>query len=101
MFIWWNILIKYSVSLYRAETILSGTIVRPDPQDPNSTRMSILLQNDVKGWIPHFLVNAFAARAPGQWRDTLFNFYKNVYSKELQQQQESEQMNADEGITSD
>ena len=92
---------KYSVSLCRAETILSGTIVRPDPQDPNSTRMSILLQNDVKGWIPHFLVNAFAARAPGQWRDTLFNFYKNVYSKELQQQQESEQMNADEGITSD
>ena len=63
--------------------------------------MSILLQNDVKGWIPHFIVNAFAARAPGQWRDTLFNFYQNVYSKELQQQQESEQMNADEGIASD
>jgi len=72
--------------IVRAETILSGTIVRPDSKDPNSTRISILLQNDVKGWIPHFLVNAFAARAPGQWRDTLFDFYQNVYSKELSEQ---------------
>ena len=72
----------------RAETILSGTIIRPDPQDANSTRMSVLFQFNLKGWIPHFIVNAFAARAPGQWRDTLFNFYQNVYSKELQEEVE-------------
>ena len=72
----------------RAETILSGTIIRPDPQDANSTRMSVLFQFNLKGWIPRFIVNAFAARAPGQWRDTLFNFYQNVYSKELQEEVE-------------
>lgn len=50
--------IYYSL-VSRAETILSGVIVRPDPQDPNSTRMSLMLQNDIKGWIPHFIVNVF------------------------------------------
>ena len=57
-------------------------IVRPDPEDPyNSCKMSIMLQNDIKGWIPHFVVNAFAARAPLEWRDSLANYYTNVYSK--------------------
>lgn len=72
----------------RAETIFSGTIIRPDPQDPNSTRMSVLLQVDMKGWIPYFIMNLFAARAPGQWRDTLFHFWHDVYLKELQKEVE-------------
>ena len=71
--------------IVRAVTIRSATIIRPDPKDPNSTRMTVLLQNDTKGWIPKFIVNAFAARAPGQWRDSLYNFYTNVYSKEKNQ----------------
>lgn len=67
---------------YRAETILSGVIIRPDPEDPaNSSKLSLMLQNDVKGWIPHFVVNAFAARAPLDWRDSLANYYASVYSK--------------------
>lgn len=49
-------------SISRAETILSGVIVRPDPKDPNSTRMSLMLQNDIKGWIPHFIVNLFVGK---------------------------------------
>ena len=44
----------------RAETILSGLVLRPFSDDPNSTRMSLMLQTDLKGWIPHFVVNAFA-----------------------------------------
>ena len=40
-----------------------------------------MLQTDVKGWIPHFMVNAFAARAPLDWREGLANYYANVYSK--------------------
>lgn len=57
-------------------------IIRPDPEDPaNSSKLSLMLQNDVKGWIPHFVVNAFAARAPLDWRDSLANYYANVYSK--------------------
>ena len=66
----------------RASTILSSTIIRPDPQDPNSTRVTILLQNDLGGWIPHDVVNFFAAKSPGEWRDNLYHFYVNVYSKE-------------------
>ena len=67
---------------FRAETILSGVIIRPDPEDPtNSTKMSIMLQNDVKGWIPHFVVNAFAAKAPIEWHDGLANYYAKFYSK--------------------
>ena len=70
------------ISMLRAATIQSATIIRPDPADPGSTRMTVLLQNDTRGWIPKFIVNEFAARAPGQWRDSLYNFYVNVYSKE-------------------
>ena len=57
-------------------------IIRPDPEDPtNSTKMSVMLQNDVKGWIPHFVVNAFAAKAPVEWHDSLASYYSRVYSQ--------------------
>ena len=71
--------------LSRAETILSGVIIRPDPEDPtNSTKMSVMLQNDAKGWIPHFVVNAFAAKAPVEWHDSLALYYSRVYSQQGQ-----------------
>ena len=44
----------------RSETILTGMIIRPDSEDPNSTRMSMLIQNDMKGWVPHAVVNTLA-----------------------------------------
>lgn len=72
-------------SLCRAETILSATIVRPD--DSNSTKMSILLQTDIKGWIPYFIVNRFARKKIIEWRNALYNFYHDVYSKRLAKQQ--------------
>ncbi|CAI8029004.1 START domain-containing protein 10 [Geodia barretti] len=75
--------------IVRAETILSGVIVRPDPEDPGSTKLSLMLQTDMKGWIPHMIVNTIAARSPKQWRDSLANFYTNVYSKELEKQRSS------------
>ncbi len=64
----------------RGETILSGVIVRPDPSDPGSTKMSLLLQNDMKGWVPHMIVNAFASRAPETWRDSLEKYYHEQYA---------------------
>ena len=75
---------------------MSGTIVRPDPKDPNSTQVSILLQTDIKGWIPHFIVNIYARKKIGQWRDELYNFYHNVYSKELAKEQ-AKKKGVDEG----
>ena len=50
-----------------------------------------MLQNDPKGWIPKFIVNMFAAKAPGDWRDSLANFYHNVYKKEKEDQPEEKE----------
>ena len=79
-----NAYIKHDACLNfsRAKTILSSTIIRPDPNDPKSSRVTILLQNDFGGWIPHDIVNLFAAKTPRKWRDNMFNFYVDVYSKE-------------------
>ena len=48
----------------------------------NSSKVTILFQNDAKGWIPVFIVNMMAGRAPFEWRDALYNYYHNVYKKE-------------------
>jgi hypothetical protein len=69
-------------NLIRGETILSGTIIRPDPEDPNSSKVSILIQSDLKGWIPKFVINLVVSKAPGAWRKELLKFYNEVYSKE-------------------
>ena len=50
-----------------------------------------MLQNDPKGWIPKFIVNMFAAKAPVDWRDSLANFYHNVYKKEKEDQPEEKE----------
>ena len=71
----------YELLFLRAETILSGLIIRPAPDDENSTRLSIMAQVDLKGWIPHFIINAFAAKGPAQWHENLTSYYQNIYSK--------------------
>ena len=83
--------ILFLFSILRAETILSATLIRPEENDPNSTKLTIMLQNDPKGWIPKFIVNMFAAKAPGDWRDSLANFYHNVYKKEKETQPEEKE----------
>ena len=69
------------LSPYRAETVFNGVVIRPDADNPNSARMSLMFQTDMKGWIPSFLVNMFARSSPGQWRNSLAEYYHNVYSK--------------------
>ena len=66
----------------RAKTILSGVLIREEEDDPNSTRLTLLLQNDPMGWIPKSIVNFLAARAPVEWQETLSQFYHDVYVKE-------------------
>ena len=68
--------------LNRGETILTGMQLYPDKDDPNSTRVNILLQDDIKGYIPKFISNAFYGKAPVQWRDTLHKYYHDVYKHE-------------------
>ena len=65
----------------RTRTILSGLIIRPDSDDPNSSKMTMLIQNDAKGHLPKFVVNFGTNKAPEKWRSTLDKYYKDVYSK--------------------
>lgn len=71
----------------RAETLISGYIVEQHPQDPNSTKVFIVAQTDVKGMIPKWLVNAVASKAPVQWTDNLrkqcLNFMKTENVKNI------------------
>ena len=39
------------------------------------------------GWIPKFVVNMFASRAPIEWQESITQFYHEVYAKEKAQQQ--------------
>eukprot|EP00731_Ephydatia_muelleri_P025090 Em0017g173a len=68
--------------IVRAVTIQSAVIVRPDLQDPRSTRMTLLFQTDFGGRLPKFMVNFFSAFAPPKWRRDMYNFYVKFYSKE-------------------
>ena len=68
--------------IYRAETLFSGLVIRPDTEDPsNSSHLSILTQTDVKGLIPKLVINKALAKFPDHWRQLLISFYHDVYSK--------------------
>lgn len=73
----------------RAKTILSGILIRPFDDDPNSTKTTVLLQNDLMGLIPKFIMNILSGRATFEWRERLTRFYHDVYAKEKAQQQSS------------
>eukprot|EP00117_Sycon_ciliatum_P035546 scpid78815/ scgid26919/ PCTP-like protein; START domain-containing protein 10; Serologically defined colon cancer antigen 28 homolog; StAR-related lipid transfer protein 10 len=70
--------------MVRAETIFSGTIIRPMADDPNSSTLTLFLQTDVKGWIPSAIINMIATRGPNKWQHSLANFYHGTYKKELE-----------------
>ncbi|XP_065844791.1 steroidogenic acute regulatory protein, mitochondrial-like [Oscarella lobularis] len=76
--------------IVRSETIFSGTIIRPDPNDANSSTISILFQVDLKGWIPAFVINILAASTPLEWRGELVKYHRDVYSKQKSQNQTPE-----------
>ena len=71
-----------SLPICRAVTIQSAAIVRPDPLDPTSTKITLLYQTDFRGWLPKSMVNFFSAFAPPKWRRDMYNFYIKMYSKE-------------------
>ena len=68
----------------RAESKLSGIIIRQDEQDITSTVLVTVSQTDMKGLIPSFIVNGAFVKTTDAWRDALVSFYHNVYSKENQ-----------------
>lgn len=66
----------------RAKTILSGLIIRPMEDDPNSTKVSFFVQVDPMGLLPKSLTNLFAGSAPTDFHEAVTKFYHEEYSKE-------------------
>ena len=59
--------------------MFSGALIYPDKDRPDSTRVMVLAQDNLRGAIPKAIVNVFYAKAPLDWRDNLDNFYHKVY----------------------
>ena len=68
----------------RAESMLSGIIIRPNEEDINSSIIVTISQTDMKGLIPSFIVSGAFVKSGDSWREALVNFYHNTYSKEKQ-----------------
>ena len=62
----------------RAETIISGYYMQDDPEIPGHSILGVLSQTDLKGNIPHFLVNKFAPKASRGWVKSLVKGCKIV-----------------------
>ena len=65
----------------RAETIISGYYMKDDPDEPGHTILGVLSQTDIKGNIPHFLINKFAPRSSRSWIKSLIKGCKLVFDK--------------------
>ncbi len=65
--------------VYRMETIWSGVIIKPHEDIPNSTQMSLVSQTDLKGLVPHFIVNSMNTKIPGTWHESLMAYYQKEY----------------------
>ena len=55
----------------RAETIISGYYMQDDPDNPGHSILGVLSQTDLKGNIPHVLVNKFAPKSSKNWVKSL------------------------------
>lgn len=53
--------------IVRAETIISGYVIEQIEDNPPTTRLTVISQNDIKGLIPKYLVNMASGKAPKQW----------------------------------
>ena len=65
----------------RAETIISGYYMQDDPNDPGKSILGVLSQTDLKGNIPHVLVNKFAPKSSKGWVKSLYKGCEIVVQK--------------------
>jgi len=65
----------------RAESVFNGYVIRPDPDDPQKTRVTIAANTDIKGLIPTWTVNALSARLPPRWVASLESACKSYMKK--------------------
>ncbi|CAG8786064.1 11947_t:CDS:2, partial [Acaulospora morrowiae] len=52
------------VGKVRANIKLNGWVLQPTSEDPSVTRVTYILQSDVRGWIPSVLARKYLARRP-------------------------------------
>ena len=71
----------YSKKNVRAETIISGYYMQDDPNDPEKSILGVLSQTDLKGNIPHVLVNKFAPKSSRGWVKSLYKGCEIVTQK--------------------
>ena len=55
----------------RAHTYISGYYIEKISDNPIRTKLIIISQNDIKGYIPPLIVNKAASKAPKQWVENL------------------------------
>lgn len=77
-----NVDTGHTLYSFRAETLFSGTLIYPNEDDPNSTKLILVVQDDLKGHVPKFILNFFYGRAPIDWHHNLSTYYHNVYVKQ-------------------
>lgn len=65
----------------RAETILSGIVVRPDPNDSGSSKITLLGQTDMKGHIPKAVFDFVTTKDIVKWRSIVANHYAEQQAK--------------------
>lgn len=63
------------ISFYRAETILSGTIIRPVDDGSQSSTVTIITQMKLRGSAPQFIKNSYLAGSPVKRMQMLKKFY--------------------------
>ena len=71
----------YSKKNVRAETIISGYYMQDDPNAPGKSILGVLSQTDLKGNIPHVLVNKFAPNSSKSWVKSLYKGCEIVVKK--------------------
>lgn len=74
----------YNKKCVRAETIISGYYMQDDPEVPGHSILGVLSQTDLKGNIPHFLVNKLAPKSSKGWIKSLFKGCKIVIDNYVQ-----------------
>ena len=65
----------------RAETKMNYTLLEEDPSDRNVVRMKVVIDQDLKGDIPKFVVNSFADKMPKIIMNSFLNSYTKFFGK--------------------
>jgi hypothetical protein len=64
----------------RAESLISGYVIR---QRDSDCELFLMSQTDIKGLIPKWMVNMFAAKAPAQWVENLVKSCQSLKTKQF------------------